>query len=76
MRVAKWGNSLALRIPADLVEELSLKPGQEVHIARNGKNGFTVVRDRSREEAIEQIRKMRFVVPADYKFNRDELYDE
>ena len=28
MQVAKWGNSLAVRIPADVVEALQLKPGR------------------------------------------------
>jgi antitoxin MazE len=29
MQVAKWGNSLALRLPAAIVEALSLKEGDE-----------------------------------------------
>ena len=28
MQVAKWGNSLAVRLPADLVRELGLKEGK------------------------------------------------
>ena len=30
MQVAKWGNSLAVRLPADLVRELGLKEGDQV----------------------------------------------
>jgi len=30
MRVAKWGNSLAVRLPTALVETLALKAGDEV----------------------------------------------
>ena len=30
MQVAKWGNSLAVRLPADLVRELGLKEGDTV----------------------------------------------
>ena len=76
MMIAKWGNSLAVRIPSELAEELNLKPGEKVRIARSGEHGFVVERDRSREEALEKLRKLRFTVPNDYKFNRDELYDE
>ena len=76
MMLAKWGNSLAVRIPSELVEELNLKPGEEVRISRSGDHGFVVERDRSREEALEKLRKLRFEVPADYVFNRDEIYDQ
>ncbi len=30
MRVSKWGNSLAVRLPAEVVEALGLKEGDEV----------------------------------------------
>jgi antitoxin MazE len=76
MVIAKWGNSLAVRIPSDLVEELHLKPGEKVRIARSGEHGFVVERDRSREEAMEKLRSLRFTVPDDYVFNRDEIYDQ
>ena len=75
MMLAKWGNSLALRIPSDLVQELNLKPGENVRISRNCEHGFVVERDRSREEALEKLRKLRFTVPTDYVFDRDEIYD-
>ena len=36
--LAKWGNSLAIRIPAKLAEESGLKEGAQVHItAKAGK---------------------------------------
>jgi antitoxin MazE len=75
MMLAKWGNSLALRIPSDLVQELNLKPGEKVRISRNGEHGFVVERDRSREEALEVFRKHRIVLPEGYVFDRDEIYD-
>jgi antitoxin MazE len=75
MVLAKWGNSLALRIPSELVEELSLKPGEKVKISRRGEHGFIVERDRSREEALEKLRKLRFELPAEYVFNREELHE-
>jgi len=75
MMLAKWGNSLAVRIPSELVEELNLKPGEKVRISRSGEHGFVVERDRSREEALEMFRKHRIEVPEGYVFNRDEIYD-
>lgn len=75
MMIAKWGNSLAVRIPSELAKELNLKPGEKVRIARSGEHGFVVERDRSREEAMEKLRSLRFEVPADYVFNREELHE-
>ena len=37
MQVAKWGNSLAVRLPADLVRKLGLKEGDQIDLlADNG----------------------------------------
>ena len=76
MVLAKWGNSLAVRIPSELVEELNLKPGEKVRISRSGEHGFVVERDRSREEAMEKLRKLRYTLPEKYVFDRDEIYDQ
>ena len=75
MVLAKWGNSLALRIPSELVEELKLKPGEQVRISRNGEHGFIVERDRSREEALKKLGELGFELPADYVFNREEIHE-
>ena len=32
MRVSTWGNSLAIRLPASVVEALRLKEGDEVEV--------------------------------------------
>jgi len=72
MQVAKWGNSLAIRLPASVVEALQLKAGDEieVHVASDGT--FGVARDRSRESALARIRAFRKELPLDWKFDREE----
>jgi antitoxin MazE len=75
MKLAKWGNSLALRIPADVVAKLNLSPNEEAEIRITGEHSFEVTRDHRRAEAIEKLRKLRFTVPDDYKFDRSEIYD-
>ena len=42
MRVAKWGNSLAVRLPAAVVEALGLKPGDNIDIHVAGAHTFAV----------------------------------
>lgn len=75
MKFAKWGNSIAVRIPAEVVAKLGISPNDEAQIKVTGESSFEVVRDRSREEAIEAIRKLARPLPPGYKFNRDEIYD-
>jgi antitoxin MazE len=45
MRVAKWGNSLAVRIPSTVVEALDLEEGDNVEIRVAGKREFAISRD-------------------------------
>ena len=73
MQVSKWGNSLAVRLPKTVVDALNLKEGDEIEISVASKREFKVARDRSKEKAAEQLRKMRWSFPADFKFNREEI---
>ncbi|MGA2167982.1 MAG: AbrB/MazE/SpoVT family DNA-binding domain-containing protein [Terracidiphilus sp.] len=75
MKFAKWGNSVAIRVPAKVVAELGISPDEEAQIRVTGEYSFEVTRDRRREEAIEAIRKLARPLPPGYKFNRDEIYD-
>lgn len=71
MKVAKWGNSLAIRIPASVAEALELKEGDDVtvHVAGQYELGI----DRGDKQAlIQRLRKYRGLLPADFKFDREE----
>jgi len=72
MQVAKWGNSLAVRLPRAVVEALKLKAGDEIEITVSGKRRFDVARDRTRERALASLRKFRGLLPAGFKSDRDE----
>ncbi len=72
MKVARWGNSLAVRLPAAVVEALELKEGDPIEIAMVGERKLEVGRDMSRERAIERLRALRRPIPAGFKFDRDE----
>ena len=58
MQVAKWGNSLAVRLPATVVKALNLKEGDQVEITVAGDREFRVQRDRRREEARELFKNL------------------
>jgi antitoxin MazE len=72
MQVAKWGNSLAVRIPAAVVEALELKEGDEIEIHVAHSREFGVSRKPRRAELLKRLRAFRGRLPADYKFDRDE----
>ncbi len=73
MQVSKWGNSLAVRLPAAVVDALKLKEGDEIEISIAGKRKFKVDRDRSREEALASLRSLARPLPRGFKFDREEL---
>ncbi len=72
MQVAKWGNSLAVRLPAAVVEALALKEGDEIEIHVADAATFALARKPSREALLARLRTFRGRLPADFKFDRDE----
>jgi antitoxin MazE len=42
MQVAKWGNSLAVRLPAAVVDALKLKEGDDIEIEVAGTRRFEI----------------------------------
>lgn len=72
MLVKKWGNSLAIRLPAAVVEALGLKEGDDIEVRVAGPHTFDVERKPEREELARRLRVYRGRLPADFKFDRDE----
>lgn len=70
MQVAKWGNSLAVRLPAAVVEALALKEGDDIEILVADERRFEVRRKPSRAELLERLRAYRGRLPADFHFDR------
>ena len=75
MKVAKWGNSLAVRLPAAVVEVLQLKDGDELEIRVEGQRELTVRKKPEIEDMFARVRRLRGAMPKDFKFNREELYE-
>ncbi|WP_454691869.1 AbrB/MazE/SpoVT family DNA-binding domain-containing protein [Achromobacter aloeverae] len=72
MQVAKWGNSLAVRLPASLVEILELKEGDNIEIVVDGPRKFAVRKKPGADALLDRLNKYRGKLPPDFKFNRDE----
>ena len=75
MQVAKWGNSLAVRLPAAVVDALALKEGDQIEIRVAADREFEVTRDRSREKAMARLRRLRRPLPAGFTFDREEVHE-
>ena len=74
MQVSKWGNSLAIRIPASVVDALELHEGDDiqVHVAEN--RVFTLKKKPGRKELLARLHKYRGRLPEDFIFDRDEAH--
>jgi antitoxin MazE len=72
MQVAKWGNSLAVRLPKAVVDALALKVGDDIDIVLTEARRFEVGRSRRREEALARLRALQRPLPEDFRFSRDE----
>ena len=72
MKVAKWGNSLAVRLPDAVVKALRLKSGDDIEIVASGARHFKVGRDQSRDRALERLRALKTPLPKGFRFDRDE----
>jgi antitoxin MazE len=72
MKVCKWGNSLAIRLPASIVALLELKEGDEIDIRVAGTRELEPSRQADREELLRRLREFRGSLPPDFKFDREE----
>ena len=74
MQVAKWGNSLAVRLPAELVRQLGLKEGDDIDIHADGA-GLAVARQQRPDEVLAALRQFRGRLPAEARLSRDDAHE-
>jgi antitoxin MazE len=70
MQVAKWGNSLAVRLPASVVQALNLKEGEEIDLHIAGERSFEVAKQANAKELLVRLHALRGRLPADFHFDR------
>ena len=74
MQVAKWGNSLAVRLPASLVRELGLQEGDQIDLVKD--DGAVVVRRQPRaDEVLQGLRRFRGSLPEAARLSRDAMHE-
>lgn len=75
MQIGKWGNSLAVRLPRQIIDKYDLKEGdsldtEAIEAALETANVQAIAA--RRDAAMEEIRQRAYVLPADWKFDREE----
>lgn len=76
MQVSKWGNSLAIRLPAVVVKALKLKEGDEIEVHVSGAKSFEIARPAEHAALLARLRKYRGRLPAEFRFDRLEAHEE
>ena len=72
MQVSRWGNSLAVRLPKRLVDDMNLVEGDKIDVVEVVNRTLMVEKDQRRKRALENMRLRGWTAPADCKFDRDE----
>jgi antitoxin MazE len=71
MLVSKWGNSLAVRLPKKLVEEMGIVEGDAIDIRAVDKR--TLALSKATDAAfIARLRALQKPAPPGFRFSRDE----
>ena len=76
MQVSRWGNSLAIRLPAAVVNALDLKAGDNIQVHVAGRRVFEVSKSPGARELLARLRKYRGRLPPDFHFDRLEANEQ
>lgn len=72
MLVSKWGNSLAIRLPKTLVEEMGLTEGDDIDIVPAGDRRIAIIARDGRTAFLEKLRALQEPAPEGFRWSRDE----
>lgn len=67
MQVSKWGNSLAVRLPASLVQALDLKEGEDIDLHLVGSRTFEIAKKPTAAALFERLQQYRGRLPANQR---------
>lgn len=70
MRVLRWGDSLAIRLPAAVVDAMELREGDEVALQVVSKCVIEIGKAPGAKKHLASLRRFRGRLPNDFKFDR------
>lgn len=71
MQISKWGNSLAIRLPATVVEALQLEEGDDIEVVVADDETFGIRKKPTNKALLKQLHKYRRRLPGDFIFDRN-----
>lgn len=72
MQVSKWGNSLAIRLPRKLVQDLGIAEGDDVKVTAADAQTILISRDDDKGDFILKLRGLQKLKPEGFVWNRDD----
>jgi antitoxin MazE len=72
MRVSRWGDSLAVRLPRELVEQMRLAEGDEVNLTLVGQGAIGIAKPDTRDDVLARLRALQRPTPVGFRWSRDE----
>lgn len=72
MRVSRWGNSLAVRLPRKLVEQMRLAEGDEVDLTLVDRSAIGIAKPDTPDDVLARLRALQRPAPAGFRWSRDE----
>ena len=72
MQVSKWGNSLAIRLPASVIAALGLREGDNIEVEIADERRFQIKKTPDKEAFFARLRQLRRKLPDDFVFDRDD----
>ena len=70
MKVAKWGNSLAVRLPTEVVKALDLKEDDNIDLHVEGARSIAIGKSPGAKALLARLRKWRGRLPEGFRFDR------
>ena len=72
MRVSKWGNSLAVRLPVAVVDALELHEGDDIELVVYDERSLQVRKKPDIDTLLARLKKYRGRLPEGFVFDRDD----
>ena len=72
MQIAKWGNSLAVRLPRELVRAMGLRQGDDIRISAAADHQLQIEKLDRRSSILERMGNRNFQIPGTFQFDRDD----
>lgn len=72
MRVSRWGDSLAVRLPRELVERMRLAEGDEVDVTAVDLRSVGIAKPETQDAVLARLRALQRPAPPGFRWSRED----